>query len=109
MENGIYIIGDSQATGQPKAGHIGNSEAKVCADAILRTLNGVALYPSPKTNSACYSPVSTTEASWLSGVFKYDASTQSMVLSNMEAGEPTTGNFSQMFLWSGNLFSDTFS
>ncbi len=48
LTSGIYIIGDSQGTGQPKAGHIGNSEAKVCADAILRTLNGVALYVSPK-------------------------------------------------------------
>jgi sulfide dehydrogenase [flavocytochrome c] flavoprotein chain len=109
LANGIYIIGDSQGTGQPKAGHIGNSEAKVCADAILRTLNGVALYASPKTNSACYSPVSTTEASWLSGVFKYDAASQSMVLANIEAGEPTAVNYSQMFLWSGNLFSDTFA
>lgn len=109
LANGIYIIGDSQGTGQPKAGHMGNSEAKVCADAILRTLNGVALYASPKTNSACYSPTSTTEASWLTAVFKYDATNQSMVISNMEAGEPTTSNYSQMFLWSGNLFSDTFS
>ncbi|NNJ45362.1 MAG: NAD(P)/FAD-dependent oxidoreductase, partial [Sulfurovum sp.] len=60
LTSGIYIIGDSQGTGQPKAGHIGNSEAKVCADAILRTLNGVTLYDSPKTNSACYSPTSST-------------------------------------------------
>ena len=109
MANGIYIIGDSQGTGQPKAGHIGNSEAKVCADAILRTLNGVALYPSPKTNSACYSPTSTTEASWLSGVFKYDANSHSMVLANIAAGESDISNYSKMFLWSGNLFSDTFS
>ena len=109
LTNGIYIIGDSQATGQPKAGHIGNSEAKVCADAILRTLNGVALYASPKTNSACYSPTSSTEASWLSGVFKYDANSQSMVLANSDSGEPTTSNYSKMFLWSGNLFSDTFA
>lgn len=107
--NGIYIIGDSQGTGQPKAGHIGNSEAKVCADAILRTLNGVALYASPKTNSACYSPTSTTEASWLSAVFKYDSSTQSMVVANIAAGESTTSNYSKMFSWTGNLFSDTFS
>ena len=109
LTNGIYIIGDSQGTGQPKAGHIGNSEAKVCADAILRTLNGVALYASPKTNSACYSPTSTTEASWLSAVYKYDSSTQSMVIANKAAGVPTTSNYSQMFLWSGNLFSDTFA
>lgn len=109
LANGIYIIGDSQGTGQPKAGHIGNSEAKICADAILRTLNGVALYDAPKTNSACYSPVSMTEASWLSAVFKYDTSTQSMVIANIDAGEPTIENYSQMFLWSGNLFSDTFA
>ncbi len=109
MANGIYIIGDSQGTGQPKAGHMGNSEAKVCADAILRTLNGVALYASPKTNSACYSPTSTTEASWLTAVFKYDVNEQKMVISNVAAGEPTPSNYSKMFSWSGNLFSDTFS
>ena len=109
LASGIYIIGDSQGTGQPKAGHMGNSEAKVCADAILRTLNGVALYASPKTNSACYSPTSTTEASWLTAVFKYDAVEQKMVIANMTAGESTTSNYSKMFLWSGNLFSDTFS
>ena len=56
MANGIYIIGDSQGTGQPKAGHIGNSEAKVCADAILRTLNGVALYDSPKNKLSLLQP-----------------------------------------------------
>jgi len=109
MTNGIYIIGDSQGTGQPKAGHIGNSEAKVCADAILRTLNGVALLTSPKTNSACYSPTSATEASWLSAVYKYDASSQSMVPSHVEAGPSATSNYRKMFLWSENLFSDTFS
>lgn len=109
IASGIYIIGDSQATGQPKAGHIGNSEAKVCADAILRTLNGVALYTSPKTNSACYSPTSSNEASWLTGVFQYDDQTQTMVLSSSAAGSPSTSNYNKMFLWSGNLFSDTFS
>jgi len=111
MANGIYIIGDSQGTGQPKAGHIGNSEAKICADAILRTLKGVSLYTSPKTNSACYSPTSTTEASWLTAVYEYDASAQKMVI---VGGKPTAGpsdvsNYSKMFSWSGNLFSDTFS
>lgn len=109
MASGIYVIGDSQGTGQPKAGHIGNSEAKVCADAILRTLNGVALYDSPKTNSACYSPTSTTEASWLSAVFEYDAIENKMIIANVDAGESTNQHYNQMFLWSGNLFSDTFS
>jgi NADPH-dependent 2,4-dienoyl-CoA reductase/sulfur reductase-like enzyme len=109
LNSGIYIIGDSQGTGQPKAGHIGNSEAKICADAILRVLSGEALYSSPKTNSACYSPVSATEASWLSAVFKYDPTTQSMVLANIGDGKPSTSNYSSMFNWTGNLFADTFS
>jgi NADH dehydrogenase FAD-containing subunit len=109
MFNDIYIIGDSQGTGQPKAGHIGNSEAKVCADAILRNLSGVALYSSPKTNSACYSPTSKNEASWLSAVYKYDNTTQSMVLAKKGAGPSTTKHYKDMFLWSENLFADTFA
>jgi NADPH-dependent 2,4-dienoyl-CoA reductase/sulfur reductase-like enzyme len=111
IASGIYIIGDLQATGQPKAGHIGNSEAKVCADAILRTLNGVALYASPKTNSACYSPTSTKEASWLTAVYEYDSSTKKMVIvgGKPTAGPSTANDYQKMFLWSGNLFSDTFA
>ncbi|MDD2791158.1 MAG: FAD/NAD(P)-binding oxidoreductase [Sulfurimonas sp.] len=109
--SGIYIIGDSQGTGQPKAGHIGNSEAKVCADAILRTLNGADLYTSPKTNSACYSPTSRTEASWLTAVYEYDSNSKSMVIvgGRPTAGPSTTSDYRKMFLWSENLFSDTFA
>ena len=109
VASGIHVIGDSQGTGQPKAGHIGNSEAKVCADAILRKINGLELYPSPKTNSACYSPTSSNEASWLSGVFKYDPGTRNMVLANIDAGPSDTKNYQKMFRWSENLFADTFA
>lgn len=112
ISSGIYIIGDSQGTSQPKAGHIGNAEAKVCADAILRKINGVALYANPKTNSACYSPISTTKASWLTVVYEYDSSTKNMVPVS-GAGYPTVGsasttNYNKMFGWSTNLFKDTF-
>lgn len=113
IKDDIHIIGDSQGTGQPKAGHIGNSEAKVCADAILRMLNGLSPYPSPKTNSACYSPTSSNEASWLTAVYKYDPSTKTMVSANtgsyITAGSSSTGNYTKMFSWAGNLFADTFS
>lgn len=113
IKDDIHIIGDSQGTGQPKAGHIGNSEAKICADAILRTLNGLSPDSSPKTNSACYSPTSKTEASWLTAVYKYDANTNSMVSANTAvypaAGSPSSSNYNKMFDWAGNLFADTFS
>ena len=113
LKPNIHVIGDSHLSAQPKAGHIANSEAKVCADAILRILKGSSPYTSPVTNSACYSPTSRTQASWLSAVYKYDSNTSSMVLAdsvNYPASSPSsTSNYTQMFKWSGNLFSDTFS
>ncbi|NPA50332.1 MAG: FAD-dependent oxidoreductase [Epsilonproteobacteria bacterium] len=104
----IHIIGDSHSSAQPKAGHIANVEAKICADAILRELNGYDLYPKPKTNSACYSPLSSSSATWLSAVYEYDSATKSMVLKYSEAGGESSKNYEDMFNWSGNLFSDTF-
>ena len=38
--DGVHIIGDSQGTGQPKSAHMANSQAKVCADAIVRWSRG---------------------------------------------------------------------
>lgn len=112
IQSGIFIIGDSQGTAQPKAGHIGNSEAKICADAILRKINNLDLYPNPKTNSACYSPVSRTQASWLTAVYEYDSTTKNMKVVNGAnypiSGLASTKNYSKMFEWSTNLFADTF-
>lgn len=112
LESGIFIIGDSQNTSQPKAGHIGNSEAKICADAILRKINNIPLYSNPKTNSACYSPISTTQASWLTAVYEYDSNTKNMKLVSGAnypiSGEASTRNYSKMFEWSTNLFADSF-
>jgi NADH dehydrogenase FAD-containing subunit len=114
IDRHIHIIGDSQGSSQPKAGHIGNSEAKVCADAILRILNNEALYANPKTNSACYSPVSSNEATWLTAVYEYDSGTKDMKLSTVTANAfpssrgASTSNYNDMFYWTGNLFSDTF-
>ena len=107
---GIHVIGDSQGTGVPKAGHIANSEAKVCAEAVLNLLHGQPVYSAPKINSACYSPVSANEATWLTGGFAYDATKNNWVLisASFASGPPTTRHYSEMFGWAKNLFSDTF-
>jgi NADPH-dependent 2,4-dienoyl-CoA reductase/sulfur reductase-like enzyme len=108
----IHIIGDSQGTGQPKAGHIANAEAKVCADAVLRLLSGSQPYAAPVTNSACYSPISATTASWLTGVYAYDQASGTMKVvpeSFGAAAAPSTKNYSRMFDWTTNLFNDTFA
>ncbi|MGB0465988.1 MAG: FAD-dependent oxidoreductase [Pontibacterium sp.] len=113
IKSNVHIIGDAQGSGQPKAGHIGNSEAKVCADAILRLLSGRQPDPSPKTNSACYSPVSRNTASWLTAVYEYNSSTQAMQpvqgAGYPASGAPSAENYRHMFDWSENLFADTFA
>ena len=109
---GIHIIGDSQGTAQPKAGHIANSEAKVCADAILRLLSGAQPFQNPVTNSACYSPISADTASWLTAGFAYDPVSKSMQLIPASYGASTgasQSNYRKMFEWANSLFGDTFA
>tara|TARA_R110001592_G_scaffold363396_3_gene687801 strand:+ start:14776 stop:16035 length:1260 start_codon:yes stop_codon:yes gene_type:complete len=114
---GVYIIGDSQGTGQPKSGHMANSQAKVCADAIIRRAAGMPVDSDERldnitTNSACFSPITATEASWLTAVFRYNRDTGTMGLVPGSLGEShrwSSGNFREMFTWSENLFADTFS
>lgn len=109
---GIHIIGDSQGTGQPKAGHIANAEAKVCADAVLRLLSGAQPFQAPVTNSACYSPISADTASWLTAAFAYDPASQSMQLIPASFGASSganQSNYRKMFEWANSLFGDTFA
>ncbi|MFM6973601.1 MAG: FCSD flavin-binding domain-containing protein, partial [Agromyces sp.] len=67
--------------------------------------------PAPITNSACYSPITQTTASWLSVVFHYDATSGTMVAAAgqpVEAPSITSSNFSQMNTWFSVLMQDTF-
>jgi sulfide dehydrogenase [flavocytochrome c] flavoprotein subunit len=110
---GIHVLGDASATTQPKAGHVANQEAKVCADAIVRLMATPAqpLDQSPMTNSACYSPITQSTASWLSVVFHYDPISKTMVAAAgqpIEAPSISAGNFSQMNTWFSVLMQDTF-
>ncbi len=109
---GIHVIGDASATTQPKAGHIANQEAKVCADAITRLLAGRELDPSPVTNSACYSPITADTASWLTAVFNYDSTTKTMVANALASGEasaPSKDNYEDMTKWFNTLMADSFA
>jgi len=108
----IHILGDSQGTGQPKSGHMANSQAKVCADAIIRSFTGEAPDPLPVTSSACFSPITSTTASWLTASFQYDPVSKTMKrveASFAEAPKPTSDGMQQMFQWANNIFADSFS
>jgi NADH dehydrogenase FAD-containing subunit len=109
---GVHVIGDAAATTQPKAGHIANQEAKVCADAILRLLSGRAPDPAPQTNSACYSPITFDTASWLTATFAYDPVSKTMLpvpASSGEAAARSQDNFNEMNKWFTALMGDSFA
>lgn len=110
---GVHVIGDSIASKQPKAGHIGNQQGKVCADAILRLESGLQPYPAPVTNSACYTPITSSTATWLTAIFAYNAVAGEMQVAPpgvIEAPEgPTSQAYSEMGEWFGELMADTFA
>jgi NADH dehydrogenase FAD-containing subunit len=108
----IHVLGDSASTTQPKGGHVGNAQAKVCADAITRTLRGQLPDPDPMTNSTIFSPITFETAGWLSAVYKYDGVTKTMVPvggAPTEAAAATRGHFEHMGDWYRNLLADTFA
>ena len=91
--------------------HMANAQAKVCADAMIRDFNGQPPDPSPVTSSACYSPITSSKASWLSASFQYDPGSGAMRRVDASFGEaagPTSDGTQQMFQWADNIFADSF-
>jgi NADPH-dependent 2,4-dienoyl-CoA reductase/sulfur reductase-like enzyme len=108
----VHVIGDASATTQPKAGHVANAEAKVCADSIIHLLRGEPLNPVPITNSACFTPITKTTASWLSVVYRYDPASGTMLPTGNGVTESlgaNADNYEEMIKWFDNLMADTFA
>ena len=108
----VHVIGDSAATTQPKAGHLANQEAKVCADALVRIFAGEQPDPAPVTNSACYSTITRSQAGWLNAVFQFDPTTKTMepvARSSASSAGWTAKNFKQMGKWFDALMADVFA
>jgi NADH dehydrogenase FAD-containing subunit len=106
----VHVIGDSSATSQPKAGHIANQEAKVCADALARLFAGGSPDPAPVTNSACFSTITMNKAAWLHAVFQYQAGAMVAVPAASGASSGWSGdNFEDMGIWFRALMADSFA
>ena len=111
--SGIHVVGDSCSTApQPKAGHMGNQQGKVCADAIVRRLrpNPLAPDPSPATATVGFSPITADTASWFTTVFQATTAVPAAMVAFKPAAEsanPTDKNFEQLFKWFGELHADT--
>jgi NADH dehydrogenase FAD-containing subunit len=116
----VHVIGDASLTTQPKAGHIGNQQGKTCADAVLRLLSGRPLNTQLVTNSACYTPITATTATWLSAVYQYQydpaTGTGTMVIlpqhnngKAIAASSANSDNYQDMQRWFATLMGETFS
>lgn len=117
----IHVIGDAASCGLPKAGHVANQEAKICADAIVRAFLGAQPDPAPVANSACYSPITASTASWLTAVYQYDATDGKMKIASnggqllingqlataTESSVINNDNFKDMGTWFKTLMQDT--
>jgi NADH dehydrogenase FAD-containing subunit len=99
----VHIIGDSCGTSQPKAGHMGSQQAKVCADAIIRSFAGLAPDPAPVLSVTCYTNVTALQTAWVSGVWQYDSATKTMVTG------PAVGSFAASLGWSGQDYNDSYN
>jgi len=105
----IHILGDAQGTPIVKAGQAANNEAKVCVDAILRTLGGDSPYATPIVTVGCSAPVTQTKVNWAGNVWRYNDGTLNMEkVAGKFAPEPTEANWQPMLQWAHNLFADSF-
>jgi NADH dehydrogenase FAD-containing subunit len=122
----IHVIGDSCAVpatdgkAVPKSGHMANSEAKICADAIVRSFTGEAPDEDIATSSACFSPITNKTSSWLSTNFIYgdifDASgnVKGKGMHRVDVGEAAADmidgdSYQDMFIWADSMFADSYT
>jgi NADPH-dependent 2,4-dienoyl-CoA reductase/sulfur reductase-like enzyme len=81
---GIHVLGDATlaAPGMPKSGQMANSQAKVCAAAVIALLRDRQPASTFTLMNAGYSFVSDEEAIHATSVHRYDARRRTMVAEN---------------------------
>lgn len=108
LEPSIHVIGDSISAGLPKSAHMANSQAKVCAAAIVDLMAGNPPNPTPVFANTCYSFVDANQAMHIANLYRYDASKKVMVPA--EGGgvsaAPSVNEGEYARAWSANLLAD---
>ena len=92
----------------PKSGHIANSQAKVCAAAVIALLKQQPVEAQPKFGNTCYSFVDANQAGHVAAVFGYDETDGQM---NAMPGAGATSVATEMEgriadAWAQNIWSD---
>ncbi len=107
----IHIIGDScVATPMPKSAFSANSQAKICAAAIIDLLNGRQPSP-PSLINHCYSFLAPNYAISVNGVYEYSVTERQLVAtgggdSPVDADRGQEAEFARS--WRENITADSF-
>jgi sulfite dehydrogenase len=111
---GIHVLGDAtlSAPGMPKSGHMTNSQAKVCAAAVVALVNGQTPNPAPVMNNTCYSFVSGNEVIHVASVHQWDAGQATIIPVKGAGGVSAARNQLEAdyaWSWAQNIWADMFA
>ncbi|MEY5028362.1 MAG: hypothetical protein RLZ63_677 [Pseudomonadota bacterium] len=108
----VHIIGDSimTAPGMPKSGHMANSQAKVCAAAIVAQLSNMDINPAPLLSNTCYSFLNDKDVVHVASVHQYNAAQKTYLTVPGSGGlSPAPNQLEGIYAWNWaqNIWADT--
>src|SRR4051812_38646768 len=109
---GIHVLGDATlaASGMPKSGQMANSQAKICAAALIALLRERAPASAFTLSSTGYSFVSDEAAIHSASIHRYDARRRTVVADNTTVSQaPSEFEARNGWTWARNIWADTFS
>lgn len=105
----VHVIGDAISAALPKSAHMASNQAKICANAIVQLMAGLAPDSSPVFANTCYSYVTDKSAMHVANVYRYDEVKKIMV--SAEGGgvsaSPTELEGTYAASWAQNIWADT--
>ncbi|NOS96703.1 MAG: FAD-dependent oxidoreductase [Methylotenera sp.] len=104
----VHVLGDSVAAGLPKSAHMATNQAKVCANAIVQLMAGLAPDSVPVFANTCYSFVTDKSAMHVANVYRYDEAKKIMI--SAEGGgvslAPSDKEGEYAASWAQNIWTD---
>ncbi|OGV75951.1 MAG: flavocytochrome C [Methylotenera sp. RIFCSPLOWO2_02_FULL_45_14] len=108
LAQNVHVLGDSVAAGLPKSAHMATNQAKVCANAIVQLMAGLAPDPAPVFANTCYSFVTDKSAMHVANVYRYDEAKKIMI--SAEGGgvslAPSDKEGDYAASWAQNIWTD---
>ncbi len=105
----VHVIGDAVSAALPKSAHMATNQAKICANAIVQLMAGLAPDPAPVFANTCYSYVTDKSAMHVANVYRYDETKKIMV--SAEGGgvsmSPSEKEGAYAAAWAQNIWADS--